>query len=128
MKQILPGAVFIRRTPPTIRSTARLHLQKIQFSFLTISNRTGIAPIYSDSSTGGAVFNKSVSTNPSASLLFTTGRAGDGGTDSIDLCELANDLASRVITGRMDFIMGKDGGTKKVRVTGSFRLKEFLIY
>jgi hypothetical protein len=41
---------------------------------------------------------------------------------------LANDLASRVITGRMDFIMVEDGGAKKVRVTGSIRLQEFLIY
>lgn len=94
----------------------------LQFPILNASG-PGIYEINPSSTNGGAVW--TYSTGPGAeNHYYGTGRSGSSGTVIIDVLNPNN----KVITGRFNFVAVQDGGTKKVRIQGSFRVKNVNVF
>ena len=94
----------------------------LQFPFL-IAPGPGIYNIDSSSSAGGAIWTYTVS-GGGTSYAYGTGRAGSSGYVILDVV----DPAKKVIAGRFNFVAVQDGGSKKVRIQGKFRLKNVTIF
>ena len=85
----------------------------------------GVVSLGGDQANGGVVWTFTDTTTPlgggtphiNETQAYASGRAGTVGGITIDVL----DTSAHVITGRFDFTALADGGTKFVRITGSFR-------
>lgn len=93
----------------------------LQFPFFNVPG-PGVYPIDPEESTGGAIWTYTHSAGENHS--YGTGRAGSSGNVIFDVV----DPVSRILAGRFDFVAVQDGGSAKVRITGSFRVTNVSVF